>query len=360
MQPNTGPTGYIAKWYTYYNSDSYFPKLYKDKFHITNNLLGLWITFTFLNIFIPIISITRGKVIIFKSLEKITALSKSRLYRATVAIVILFNITNTVLTIVLTIRGYPNVLECYLKTARNSCRIPRTASNYNYVLGILITKAVVLPVALIVEFAVAIYISSEILTKDNINRSFKNKCLRQFVKAFFIWQFLIFVQITVGLISIPIIVLAFISPVRVILLSAAIFIINALLVYILTNIPLPKRCTPKLRFCLCLRSLFTTVEVLIIAFLAIFIYFTYYMILINGINMSGTKGFIISLIPTIPIPIFIWIIKNRFFKQNLKMKRKKNKVGKRHLEQTLLNRSSSLSSEEEMIIILSTSEESDI
>ena len=261
----------------------------------------------------------------------------------------------------MTIRGYPSVLDCYLKTAKHSCRIPRTASNYNYVLGILITKAVVLPVALIVEFVVVVQAIRE-LSIDDIKMASTKKCLRKFVHVFLIWQLLVFVQITVGLISIPMIVLTFISPVHAILLGAGIFLIIVLLIYILTNIPLPNtcKCTLKLQLHLLLQSFFVIAEVLIIAFLVTAIYFTYYIILKNGMNMSGTKGFILSLIPTIPIPIFIWIIKKRFFKQNLKMKKKRNKVGKRHSEETLLNRSISLSTEEEMIHILSTSEESDI
>ena len=359
-QPNSRHnTGYIAKSYTYYNSDSYFSKLSTDKKIITCNPLGLWITFTFLNMLIPIVSITRGKVIIFQTLNKVTKLSKSRLYKATVATVILFNIVYTVFTIGFIIKGYPSVLECYLN--KHSCRIPRTASNYNYVLGVLITKAVVLPVALIIEFVAAIYITRETMTKDNIKGPFIHKRLKRLiVQVFSIWQLLVFAQITVGLISIPIIVLAFISPVLVLLTSAAILLIFILLIYILTNIPLPNKCTPKFQLRVCLQSLFVTTEVLVIAFLAFSIYITYYVIIKNGMNMSGTKGFIISLIPTIPIPIFIWIIKERFFKQNLKRKGKRNKVGKRHLEETLLNRSSSLSTEEEMIHILSTSEESDV
>ena len=358
-RPNSRFKGYIAKWYTYFNSDSYFPKLSINKNTITNNLLGLWITFAILNVFIPVISITRGKVIIFKSLEKVNALSKSRLHRATVATIILLNIIYTVLTIGLIIRGYPNVLDCYLKTAKHFCNIPQTASNYNYVLGILITKAVVLPVAFTIEFAAAMDITRETMIKD-MTRPFLYNCLRQFVQVFVTWQLLVFAQITVGLISIPILVLTFISPVHVILLSGGIVLIIALLVYILSNIPLPMKCTPKLRFHLYLRSFFATAEILIVVFLMFSIYLTYFIILKHGMKMSGTKGFIISLIPTIPIPIIIWIVKKRFFKQNLKMKGMRNKVGKRHSEETLMNRSSSLSTEEEMIHILSTTEESDI
>ena len=362
-QPNTGPTGYIAKWYTYYNSDSYFPKLSNGNTNLTNTLLGLWMTFTFLNLLIPTIFITRGKMIILHTLENFTVLSKSRLYRATVATVILFNIIYTVFTIVLTVRGYPSVLKCYLKIVKNSCSIPQTASNYNYVLGLLITKAVVLPVALITELTTAVYTGRDLLTLSvkSIKIPFLSyRLTRHFVRVFITWQLLVFAQITVGLISIPIIVLAFISPVLVILLSAGILLIIILLIYILTNIPLPKKCTPKFQLRIYLRSFFAIAEILIVVVFTSSTYLTYFIILKHGMNMSGTKGFIISLIPTIPIPIIIWIVKKRFFKQNLKMKRKRNKVGKRHLEETLLNRSISLSTEEEMIHILSTAEESDI
>ena len=147
----------IARWYTYYNSDSYFSKLDLNKKIIIHTLTGLWATFTLLNLLIPIISITRGKQI-FQKLTKITATSNPRVYRATALVMVLFNFIWSLSALVLHISGYPSLLNCLLITAIHPCRIPPTVTSYFYVLGMLITKAVVLPLALLTELVVAVYI----------------------------------------------------------------------------------------------------------------------------------------------------------------------------------------------------------
>ena len=156
VSPNSDPQyqGYVARWYTYYNHDPYFSKFTVKKAHITGILFELSVTFTFLNLFIPIFFITKGKQIV-QRLIKITEESNQRVYRAMVFTVVLFNVIYIVSTVTLHIQGYPKVLNCL----RSTCVIPQTATSFNYVVGLFITKAVILPNALLIELMVALYIA---------------------------------------------------------------------------------------------------------------------------------------------------------------------------------------------------------
>ena len=118
-------------------------------------LTGIWITFAILNLLIPILSITRGKMI-SKGLAKVGEASSQRLHRASILVMILYNVLYTTATIIMHTEGHSTVLECHLRNLADKCRIPQTAISYAYVLGILNTKAVILPVALLVELIAAV------------------------------------------------------------------------------------------------------------------------------------------------------------------------------------------------------------
>ena len=93
---------------------------------------------------------------------KVIMTSNARAYRATVIVIILWNILYAIMMMKFHISGYPNVLNCYLNSGYHSCLIPSTVTSYKYVIGILISKSVVLPVALVTEFVVAIQITTAV------------------------------------------------------------------------------------------------------------------------------------------------------------------------------------------------------
>ena len=235
------------------------------------------------------------------------------------------------------INGYPTILSCYLNTAIHPCSTPTTETSYYYILGILITKAVILPVALMVEFVAAVYIAKESTTTR----------FTLVVQTFVIWQLLVFVQITVGLLSIPFLVLMFISPAFVLLQIGLLLVILVFIGFILTAIPLPNRRKCKLERCI--QTLLSTAETVVIAALAVSACVTYYVITRSGMNMSGVKGYIVSLIPTIFITIFVWIIKKKFFGQTHNKKKRIKRNLKGELKDVLMKRRESLSTEEETI-----------
>ena len=96
-------------------------------------------------------------------------------------------------------------------------------------------------------------------------------------------------------------------------------------------------------------ALLSTAETVVIAALAVSACVTYYVITRSGMNMSGVKGYIVSLIPTIFITIFVWIIKKKFFRQTHNKKKKIKRNLKGELKDVLMKRRESLSTEEETI-----------
>ena len=263
--------------------------------------MGLWILFSFLNVLIPILSITRGKWM----LTKITAASNQRINGAAILTIILFNAVYIPTTATLHIRGrYPNVLNCVLSTNTHPCKVPPTATSYSYVLGIVITKTVILPIALLTELMVGLAIAF------SGKRPMTNKLSVSLLKAFIVWQLLVFVQIAVGLISIPLLVLTFISPANVILSIGVILLCSIMIIFIVATIPLPKSYkSPSLHSCI------SIIETLFITAVVLAAFYTYSTIVQEGMNLDGVKGYILSLAPTIPVSIFLWFIKKKYFGQ---------------------------------------------
>lgn len=223
------------------------------------------------------------------------------------------------------IKGLPTVIKCHLFTATHSCTIPRTATSYNYIIGILVTKAVILPAALVTELIVSFQIARVSMHKHTKVEN-RNKYCSLFMKTIAIWQLLVFIQITIGLISIPLIVLTLISPARVLLLCGELVLYTILIIFILTTIPIPTSC--KFQPIHFLGSCFLTAETISAVALIVSAYFTYQSITIEGMNMSGVKGYILSLIPAIPIPIFVWMFKKKFLREKRNKFRNKQLIKK--------------------------------
>ena len=145
-----------------------------------------------------------------------------------------------------------------------------------------------------------------------------------FIKVIVIWQLLIFVQITVGLIGLPLLVLMFISPACVLLITGGIILLFMLLIFILMTIPFPTSCKYQPRRIM--QSFLYTAETILIAALFISAYMTYCLIVKNGMNMDGVKGYTMSLIPTILISISVWIIIMKILGEKVKKTTKWRKL----------------------------------
>lgn len=166
-----------------------------------------------------------------------------------------------------------------------------------------------------------------------------------FMRVFVLWQVLIFVQVLVGSVSIPFFILLLASPAQSIVLTVELITLVISISGCLIGFPLPTKC--KINAKTFAKSCFQYVKTLLVMAVIFLTSTSYCFVVKEGMSMSSVKGYIASLIPTIPISIFIWMIQEK-----IRRKRDKRKQTMKQREwRTLLVRkkAESLSTEEEMI-----------
>ena len=344
--------GYIAKSYTYFSTDSYSNKLSGNRWKILLTERLLWTTFVAINFLIPILFISKGNMLANWDI-------KCHLpYRAAATMITTFNFLYTLMTLCTffepTTHGYPSILDCFIAANRHRCIIPKQAIFYDVSIGILVTKVMILPIAVLVELIIAIYITKRVsrleLFQCTSAQRTKIAC-SLFLRIFLLWQLLVFIQIMVGSASIPFLILLLVSPAQSILLTVELiaFIISVSGCFL--GIPLPTRC--KFNACSCVKLSFLYIKTLLIMAVIFLTSTTYCLIVKEGISMGSAKGYIASLIPTIPISIFIWMIQERIRRKRSKKKQLKG----RELMTVLVRRKESFSTEEETIDLSTNSED---
>ena len=345
--------GYIAKSYNYFSTDSYSNKLSRNKWKILLTERLLWATFIAINLLIPILFISKGKQLATCSVNHHLP------YKAVATIITTFNFFYTLVTLCTvfspTIQGYPSALDCFIAANRHRCTIPKAAIFYDVSIGILVTKITLLPIAVLVELTIAIYVTKriprpELLSHSNVQKTKTACCF--FMKVFTLWQALIFVQIMVGSVSIPFLILLLVSPVQSVLLSVELITFIISTSGCLLSIPLPPiRC--KLNVYSCTKQWFLYVKTFLIMAVIFLVSTTYCLIVKEGISMGSVKGYVLSLVPTIPISILIWMIQER-----IRRKRgKKEQPKRRELMMVLAQRKESFSTEEETMNLSTNSED---
>jgi hypothetical protein len=250
-------------------------------------------------------------------------------------------------------QGHPSVnLKCLYDI--KSCSILRRATSFDYIIGILIAKAIILPTALLIEFMMAVKIARGSFSELNCTRTIQ---FAYCVKVFVIWQLFAFIQITIGLISIPWLVLMLISPVYTLSISGGIVLIFIVTSFILITIPIPKLHKNQCKEYLLSTTGLVAVETLVMAAFVCSAYIAYYIIVNDGMNMNGAKGYIISLLPTVPISIFVWVIKKKFLEERIS--NKKELTANTHngeMNEGLSKTNQGLPREAEMTVLLHNSE----
>ena len=330
--------GYTAKWYTYFRTVSYFHDLRKHEKQPLFTQLGLWITFAFLNTLIPVVFVKRGgKVLQVLALTR----NKNVLQRIIVTISI-FNILYFIAMVVSHIRNQSDTIrKCY--TNQHVSSETEQATFCHDILGAVIAKVTILPTALLMELTSAIYHAKKMKRRHASCATFGH--------ALALWQLFVFVQITVGLISIPLVIMTLITPAQSTLVTGAVCTPFLLIAFILVVTPCSVSCKETLSKS---SHWVTLLENLLIAGLVTFTYLTYYFIVSNGAAMGSIKGYVLSLVPTIPISMIMWVIKQRFTR-----KAANDKVRERKLKSKRRQRQMSLSTEEEMIYITDTADSAD-
>lgn len=210
------------------------------------------------------------------------------------------------------------------------------------ILGMLITKVIILPAAILTELITAIVYAMKM-------RSLRStSCCTTIGKVLALWQLFVFVQLTLGLITIPLLIMILISPAQSILLAGVTCTPFLLFASLLILTPCTKSCkyTLKLHWS-------TLLENTVAACLITAAFLTYYSVVSYGASMNSIKGYILSLIPTVPISIFVWTLKRKFTNKNTKHNIKTRERKMKNMLQE--RRRASLSTEEEMIFMSDTS-----
>lgn len=211
------------------------------------------------------------------------------------------------------------------------------------ILGMLITKVIFLPAVIVIELITAVVYVTKM--RSLCSRS----CCTNIGQVLALWQLFVFVQLILGLITIPLLIMILISPAQSILVAGAICTPFLLFTCLLILTPCTKSCksTLKLHWSTLLENT-VAVCLITVAFL------TYYSIVSYGASMNSIKGYILSLIPTVPISIFVWTLKRKFTNKNVNAKHN-TRTRERKMKGMLRQRRASLSTEEEMVFMSDTS-----
>ena len=182
-----------------------------------------------------------------------------------------------------------------------------------------ITKMVVILIAIVIELLVAIKAPIKI-TLLPASWCHSSKCFRP-VQVILLWNTFVFVQIWLGLISLPVCILLLITPLQTLPVLCAIVIIVILITAVIVHLLQFRnqyhvrtghfgRACGYFSWYLLLFALIFTVTIL------------YFILAPNGTSL-GTGGVIFSLLPSIVLSVASWLTKRKFLSKN---PNKKNKV----------------------------------
>ena len=199
--------GYIARWYNYYSAESY----YRSKEIGERIRIILFVVFVLLNFIILHITITYGTKwhnLYPKNLDA----EKSSIFLAVGITSIIFNLSYLIYSVF----AYPAIArlgmaEC---TAISDwkCRPSHNSSLYQIELAAFIVRLLVIFSAIIIHFVVVIKSSNE-TEQFTPNLCHHSKCYRVF-HVILLWNTFVFIQIWVGLISLPAFILLLIAPLQ--------------------------------------------------------------------------------------------------------------------------------------------------
>ena len=307
--------GYIARWYNYYSAESY----YRSKEIGERIRIILFVVFVLLNFIILHITITYGTKwhnLYPKNLDA----EKSSIFLAVGITSIIFNLSYLIYSVF----AYPAIArlgmaEC---TAISDwkCRPSHNSSLYQIELAAFIVRLLVIFSAIIIHFVVVIKSSNE-TEQFTPNLCHHSKCYRVF-HVILLWNTFVFIQIWVGLISLPAFILLLIAPLQTIsALCATVLIvafIAASILYLKHNCGTDKtctiiRCVHFKKIITCLNFLWHSILVVLTDALIIGLGVLYFNLLPQGGSLS-IRAVFISLLPTVLLSLGSWVVRKKFFR----------------------------------------------
>ena len=306
--------GYIARWYSYYCAEAY----YEDESvygHTIRKVLP--INFTLLNLAVLYTIMTRGISWYHSTYEVLNKKHKqaSKTYLAvgiTTATLNFFYLTTTAVMYIRYSIPPIHLAEC-TAISDSDCSPSHTSSLYKYELASFVVKMLVFFIAISTELLVAIKAQMK-TTLPTTKWCHSSKCYKV-AQIILLWNTFVFVQIWLGLISLPACLLLFTTPLQTIsVLCAVVLFIAAITASIVYSLQIAKkhrvRASSFGRQC----GYFSWYFILVaLAFtLASALGFLYFELLPQGVHLS-TRGVIFSLIPSIALSVTSWVVKRKFF-----------------------------------------------
>jgi len=306
--------GYIARWYSYYCAEAY----YEDESvygHTIRKVLP--INFTLLNLAVLYTIMTRGISWYHSTYEVLNKKHKqaSKTYLAvgiTTATLNFFYLTTTAVMYIRYSIPPIHLAEC-TAISDSDCSPSHTSSLYKYELASFVVKMLVFFIAISTELLVAIKAQIK-TTLPTTKWCHSSKCYKV-AQIILLWNTFVFVQIWLGLISLPACLLLFTTPLQTIsVLCAVVLFIAAITASIVYSLQIAKkhrvRASSFGRQC----GYFSWYFILVaLAFtLASALGFLYFELLPQGVHLS-TRGVIFSLILSIALSATSWVVKRKFF-----------------------------------------------
>ena len=236
--------GYIATWYSYYIAEACYGDE-KDR-----QFIRLWFLLIFfsLNILIVITNATHGRKLHSKFCKFVDDRFQLvlKIYVAAAMTMTLSNLLYLTFSVLLYIyETTPNMFmaECNATAPYMDCSPPRDSNLYQDETAAFIIKIIVVSIAIIADMAVAVWIVKN--DTENGNRSYSHKIVKIF-KGFLLLNVFVFIQLMVGLVSIPVCTFLLITPLQTIpIVCAGILYFGMVVVFFLGLLELYMWCRPK-------------------------------------------------------------------------------------------------------------------
>ena len=290
--------------------------------------LSLLLSFVFLNVLTPVV-LARLVFLHYQNMEsKISNGNFMKyLYWTASCTAFLINIGYTIASLKHQYTSnQPSITSCVIQLPNHKCSIPSDASVYNDEVLTLVAKFTIVPVAVIMEFLISVYV---VKNNDNIRQEkvgFRCSSLKHYLllsaHTVALWNILTTLQLS-SMIVIPLCVLLLIHPQVTIT-----FVITLLLLpvgftlavaYMLNQCQKPRsrnfQSSAKCCGSTCLHSVVITATIgLILSLLVLY----EVMLLVQVQIETGVKGIVLLLLPSFPLSALGWYLKKRSQKRSMK------------------------------------------
>ena len=308
--------GYIGVWYNYYAIGSPFTiqQNYQDTFRGIH--LMLLLVFIFLNLLLPITILSQANNW-NKTLKELCAASvaTTKLFWPAGATLTVFNITVIAIMIQQHIDGQPTALRCFLNS--KECEIPTSEYKSTFTIEALISKAVVFPVAALIELLAAVIVTRQLNIPAPpifIARVFRCCKMVGCSKIFVFWQVFLFVQLVVGVMGIPLSIIFIVIPAK-----TTSFLITLVAFFLFLTVLFRGIFGIRWNSNACnlesvLKSSISFLRTLLLMLTLTALIIEYILFTESGLSLNGVKGVTLSLLPTILISLMVWALKRNLTK----------------------------------------------